>query len=452
MKCSTAIIGAGMSGIGTAYYLCRNHGISDVVLVEAGQPMGFTSAQSGENYRNWWPHPAMVALTNRSIDLMEEIAWASGNRINMTRRGYVLATRSRHIDPLLEALHRGLGEEASALIRVHDGPVPGTYRPPERADWQTAPIGVDVLRSPDLIRKTFPSYDPDIQSVIHIRRAGDISGQQLGGFMLEAVRAAGGRVVTGTVEAVSGTGPCSLEIATSQGRLKLAADKVVNAAGPFAGGIARLMGIDLPIRNVFQQKLAFEDREGAVPRALPFSIDMDRQIIDWSEEERSALREDPALGRFAEDMPGAIHCRPDGGDNGTWVKLGWAYNVTPEEPAWERPLDDTFPEIVLRGAARLQPALRAYYGQLPRNRHHYGGWYTMTEENWPLIGPMGIEGAFVNGAASGFGTMTACAGGELCAAWVAGGDLPGYAGVFSLARYEDEALMACLRELDRGVL
>lgn len=50
--------------------------------------MALTSAQSGENYRNWWPHPTMVAFTNRSIDLMEEIAKDSGNNIiNMNRRG-----------------------------------------------------------------------------------------------------------------------------------------------------------------------------------------------------------------------------------------------------------------------------------------------------------------------------------------------------------------------------
>ena len=44
----------------------------------------------------------------------------------------------------------------------------------------------------------------------------------------------------------------------------------------------------------------------------------------------------------------------------------------------------------------------------------------MTDVNWPLIGPMGPEGAFMNCAQSGFGTMAACASGELCATWVAG--------------------------------
>jgi hypothetical protein len=50
-------------------------------------------------------------------------------------------------------------------------------------------------------------------------------------------------------------------------------------------------------------------------------------------------------------------------------------------------LNDEFPEVVLRGAARLNPALKAYYGTLPKNTRHYGGYYTLTDENWPLVAP-----------------------------------------------------------------
>jgi len=76
----------------------------------------------------------------------------------------------------------------------------------------------------------------------------------------------------------------------------------------------------------------------------------------------------------------------------------------------------------------------------------------MTAENWPLIGPMGTDGAFMNCGYSGFGTMAACAGGELCAAWVAGTERPEYADGFSLARLENPALMQDLREGAKGIL
>ncbi|MDA9010013.1 hypothetical protein N9J58_00035 [bacterium] len=61
------------------------------------------------------------------------------------------------------------------------------------------------------------------------------------------------------------------------------------------------------------------------------------------------------------------------------LKISWVYNETPATATWEPPLDDNFPDIVLRGAARLNPKLRDYYGQLPRTMHHYGGWYSMTD-------------------------------------------------------------------------
>jgi hypothetical protein len=77
------------------------------------------------------------------------------------------------------------------------------------------------------------------------------------------------------------------------------------------------------------------------------------------------VRYDPEdFAWLAQEMPGATHCRPGGGDGGTWVKLGWAYNQSPADKVTvESPLDEHFPDIVLRGAARLNLALKTYYGQ-----------------------------------------------------------------------------------------
>jgi len=99
------------------------------------------------------------------------------------------------------------------------------------------------------------------------------------------------------------------------------------------------------------------------------------------------------------------------------------------------------------------PALRTYYGRLPRNRVRYGGFYTMTAENWPLIGPMATSGAHVVGALSGFGTMAACQAGWLAAAWITGTPLPDYAATLALARYADATFTDCLQaEASRGIL
>ncbi len=449
--CGIAIIGAGIAGIATAHALVTRYGLNDVILVDEAQPMALTSAQSGENYRNWWPHPTMARFTDRSIDLMEQLAVESGNRFHMTRRGYALCTREMNLEALVAALHHGYGKGVPGSIRFHEKGDAAHYEAPVSADWQKAPDGVDVIMNADLIRQSFPSYDGDLAAVIHIRRAGDISGQQLGQQMLEAYRDGGGRRMTARVKEVSRGFRLSLE--TADGTARLDCRQVINAAGPFAGEIADMLGSELPLRNVLQQKIAFQDEQGVIPRGMPFSIDLDGQSLDWSDEERALLREEAGLAWLTEAMPGAIHCRPDGGDGGRWIKLGWAFNQAEATASREPTLNGHFPEIVLRGAARLNPGLRCYYEALPGGMVHYGGFYTMTEENWPLIGPLDEEGAFIVAALSGFGTMAACAAGDLCAAWVAGASLPDYARALSPARLQNAELLRELRSGgDKGLL
>lgn len=447
------MVGAGIIGIACAYYLVKDHGVTNVVLLDPRDPMALTSAQSGENYRNWWPHPVMTSYTDHSIGLMEEIARETGDRINMTRRGYALVTRRPAPPDLIEELHRGYAVSPDQPIRVHEKGHANSYHAARSARWDQAPQGVDVLCDQDLIRATFPSWSPDVQTVLHIRRAGSISGQQLGQFMLETIREAGGRLVRGQVEAVEGTAPFVIDVATTEDRLSIRTESLVNAAGPFFTDLAAMIGETTPVTYVFQQKISFEDREGAIPRDMPFTIDLDGQSISWTDEEREILSEDPAFARLLAPMPGGIHCRPDGAEGGKWIKLGWAYNEQPHPPHGEDPVDPQFPDTVLRAASRLHPKLAAYIGRLPRGAHHYGGYYAMTKENWPLIGPMRTSGAFMAGALSGFGTMAACSTGSVCAAWVVGAPVPAYAPALSLARYDDAPLMAELAaSSSRGVL
>ena len=43
-RVDVAIVGAGIAGIATAYYLCVRHAIRSVLLIDSRQAMGFTSA------------------------------------------------------------------------------------------------------------------------------------------------------------------------------------------------------------------------------------------------------------------------------------------------------------------------------------------------------------------------------------------------------------------------
>ena len=452
-NCDIAIIGAGIVGIATAYYLKKLSPETSVVLIDASDPMALTSAQSGENYRNWWPHPVMTAFTDHSIDLMEELAVDTGNLINMNRRGYVLTTREDNLDKLMDELAYGYSQLHHNEIRIHENGT-GTYQKPVSPSWQDAPSGVDVIRDRSLIKETYPSFDRSIKTVVHIRRAGAISGQQTGQYMLDAFKTASGEFINAEVTAINHHGGFQL---LSKQNITVNAERIVNAAGPYINNVAKMLSVELPVSNVLQQKIAFEDTAKAIPRTMPFSIDLDAQTIDWTDEERSLLCEDKEYEWLTQEMPGAIHCRPEGGDNGTWLKLGWAFNSTVQQPDRTPRLMDSFPEIVLRGAARLNPALKHYISDLPVSLHHYGGFYTLTDENWPLIGPVSAGGntdsAYVAGAMSGFGTMTAAAAGELCARLMTKKSVPGFASALSPQRYENTELMNELAALSqRGIL
>jgi len=445
------VIGAGVAGIAAGYYLTEA-GLK-VALIDRQAPMSFTSAQSGENYRNWWPHPTMTAFTNRSIKLMEDLSGKTDNCLLMSRRGYLLASRGQNSDVLINQLYAGYGAEAENKIRLHGKETENSYQPPLSSHWEGALDGVDVIQNDRIIREYYPYLDPEVTQLIHIRRAGSVSFHPLGQFMLSRIREGGGQFFQGAVTHIDSAQDGIFTISFDQnGQLKkIWAQKLVNAAGPFTNEIAQLLGTDLPIKNIMQQKIAFEDNHKAIPRDMPFTVDLDDCTLDWGDD-KEILAEDKNTSWLTEPIKGGIHCRPDGGEGGRWIKLGWAFNNDVTAPSWTPELNPLFPDLVLRGASRLNPALKTYLGRLPRNFIHYGGYYSMTDENWPIIGPMGVPNAYVIGALSGFGTMAACGAGELITAWITGAPLPDYAALLSLNRYQDTALMTTLKTLPSGAL
>ncbi len=125
----------------------------------------------------------------------------------------------------------------------------------------------------------------------------------------------------------------------------------------------------------------------------------------------------------------------------------WEYQEKVTDPVWPPELDEGYPEIALRGLAAMLPGIKGYFDRMPRPQLD-GGYYTKTRENRPLVGPLPVEGAYVIGAVSGYGIMSACALGELLAQHVTGKKLPEYAPAFMLSRYEDSNY---LRELENWV-
>ncbi|MEM7256591.1 MAG: FAD-dependent oxidoreductase [Pseudomonadota bacterium] len=297
----------------------------------------------------------------------------------------------------------------------------------------------------------YPSFAHHAASVVHIRRGGALDTQLIASVMLDQFKALGGTRLQGQVTGVTYGNNFAVQLQANGQAQTINCQHVVTAAGPCAAQLSRMLRVALPLENVLQQKVSFEDTLGVIPRELPFTIDIDDISLDWSAEEKLLLSQDAAMKRFTKPMPGAIHCRPEG--TGKWVKLGWAYNTSRTTAVRDPELDAEFPEIVVRGASRLHPGLKNYIGAFPAGSVHYGGYYTMTPENWPLIGETEIPGYLIAAGLSGFGSMAACATGELIASLVTGRPVASYATDLSLQRYANPALLQELANLnDKGLL
>ncbi len=436
------ICGAGIAGIATAYELVVRRGIKNVVLVDERPPLSLTSDKSTEAYRNWWPGPdsAMVALMNHSIDRLEALAHDSGNIFRLNRRGYVYATADPARIPSFRQAALSAEAQGAGPLRMDD------YTPAQAEGFDPTPTGADLLLDPALIRQHFPYLSERTAAVIHARRAGWFSSTEFGTYLLERARAAGLSFVSARVTGVDTPGGRVQAVRLDNGQV-ITCGAFVNAAGPLATEVARLVSLELPLFAERHQKLAFHDHLSVLPREAPMLIWADPQRLAWSDEEREVLAEDAATRTFVADMPAGAHLRPEGGGGSDILLMLWAYDAHPVPIVFPPEFDPMFADVVLRGLATMVPGLERYIGHAPRPSID-GGYYVKTRENRLLAGPMAIDGAYVIAGLSGYGLMAACAAAGLLADHLTGAHLPPYAAAFSPERYNNPDYMKQLENWD----
>jgi glycine/D-amino acid oxidase-like deaminating enzyme len=385
------ICGAELAGISAAYYLAIEHAHRNVVVVEQGNPLSLTSDKSTEAYRNWWPGPdwAMTAFMNRSIDLLEGIARATDNRINLNRRGYLFTTADANKIPFLKTAAMTAEARGGGAARLHET-VSSPYTPSPERGFDFSLTGADVITETRLIHRHFPYLAPDTVAVAHARRAGWLSAQQLGMVMLEAIRKRGVKLLRSELvgAATAGGRVRSVEVEQRGERQSLEATHLVLAAGPMLKEAAGLIGVDLPILAERHFKVSFPDPLGAM-RLAPMLIGLDEQHLPWSDDERAALVEYEETRWLLERFPWGVHGRPEGtGAHSSFIVL-FNHNHGPTDVVFPLPEQPHYAEIALRGMATMVPALKAYIGKAVRPFVD-GGYYVKTRENRPLIGPLPV--------------------------------------------------------------
>lgn len=433
MRADVVVCGAGIAGVATAYHLAVKRGVRNVVLVDPRPPLTLTSDKSTECYRNWWPNAPMVGLMNRSIDLLEEMARQSDNAFHLSRQGYLYVTGDP--DRLRDMADEGVSISNLGAGELRRHPGVSDYRSP---DLPGLAEGADLFLDGDELRRFYPFLTKQAMGGVHARRAGWFSVQQLGAWMIDQALRQGLEIVRATVTRVLMIDGAVGGVRLDSGQ-EIAAPFFVNAAGPMLADVGRLLEVELPVFSEVHIKVAFRDHQRVIPRQSPMVIWSDPQTLTWSDDESEALQSEGRTDLLGA-MPAACHYRPEGGADSDWLVALWEYHRLIQQPTWPLPDDPLYPEAVMKGLTTMVPALATYLDRLPQPVVD-GGYYTKTRENRPLVGPLGVDGAFVVGAFSGFGVMAAAAAGELASMYVTGADLPDYAAAFALSRYDDPAYL-----------
>lgn len=356
------IIGGGINGAASAFFLARA-GLRCVIVERLPALARLTTSRSMEAMRAQFVEPENVAMMAESIAFYERFAehtGLDGYDIGVHQQGYLFLTT----EP--------------------DGP----RRLQQRVAAQHS-LGLDdvELLTADEVRRRFP-YASAEEITAGTFRQGDgwlSAHEACFGF----ARASGATVMLNT--AVTGfalRGGRVTGVETDRG--PLAAPAVVIAAGPYSGRVARLAGVEPPLRIIRRHRVTI-GQHPLIPQDAPMVIDQDTGA-HWRPEK-----------------PGAA--------------LAWAQaHEPPGEPLDDVPANPRFVHEVLEGVYRLCPFWLDVAESLKRDQVYVqAGQYTVTPDDKPIIGPHpDIEGLYFNTGYSGHGIMGAPGGGRLLADLVAG--------------------------------
>ena len=331
------VIGGGIVGTATAFWLSKA-GL-DVVLVEMRDGLStLTTPASVECFRAQFTEPAMAALAIPSIEMLEhfdEIIGIPGYSISIKQQGYLFLTANPEtIADLKENVERQhkLGVTDSEFL--------------ER----------------DEILARFPFLSPSVLAATFRQRDGWLSCHEVTQGYAKSCDA---RFFINTKAAdihMDEKGVCAVE--TNRGILQTRT--VVNAAGPFAGEVGRMVNLELPLEPVRRQRV-FIETSVAIPQNATFTVDVDNNSY-W---------------------------RPEPGG----VLIAWVDSDEPVgQPIENVPTDWEFPAITLDKVKRLAPFFEEVEKAVRQpDITTAAGFYVYTPDDQPLIGPVPeVPGFYVN--------------------------------------------------------
>jgi sarcosine oxidase subunit beta len=241
------IIGGGLYGVATAYFLER-FGAEDVVLFERGKIAEGSTGKSAAIVRHHYSDEIQIRLSKRGREILESFEEYVGCDAGFRQNGYLIMA--------------GLENEPSfrEIVQLQQS------------------VGLDVdLLAPGEMTEYMPSIDPSGVAVAAIEHeAGFADPYKVTDGFAEKAAELGTTIHTNTpVVDVEMDNGCPSAIITEDGSHQI--DYVVNAAGPWGAVVGEMVDLNIPL-EWHESRMAELDSSPLYHPDLPTISDIDRGL------------------------------------------------------------------------------------------------------------------------------------------------------------------------------
>ena len=368
------IIGGGVMGASAAYHLAKR-GLKNIVLLEREEFFGTgATGRCAGGVRYQFSTEINIKLSLASLPMLECFKEEIGQDINYRQCGYLLvATNEADANAFKRnvQLQNQLGVQTQLL------------------SGDEVRARLPLMRFNDATVGTFNPKDGlvDPNSVV----AGYISAaQHLGVKALARMEVTGLSLSGDQVEGVE----------TTQGLIETR--MVLNAAGPWAGQIGQMSGVQIPIVPLRRQMFTTNALE-EIPEDFPFVIDFTQSLY--------------------------FHREGDG------LLIGMSNQK--ERPGFDQNVDEEFELENFEAAIERMPIL-----EKASRASHWAGLYEVTPDAHPIFGGNSIKGFMICAGFSGHGFMHGPIAGRLMSEYILDGKFSSVdVSMLDLARFEEGRLI-----------
>lgn len=244
------VVGGGMMGVCTAYYL-RKQGLKNVVLLEKNTVASGSTGRCAASFRAQWGGELNILLGKTCIERFEQLPEFLGVDIGLYQNGYLLVAYTEAQYEQFKknvALQNSMGVQSSLV--THD-----------EAREICPGIAID-----DAVGFSYNKRDGHADPMVTNLAFQELAKRE--GVIVEKFTEATGFKVGS--DAIKG-------VCTNRGSIDT--DIVVNAAGPWAGRVGALAGLNIPVKGERHEILATEPIEPGVCPTMVMSFEPDYYML-----------------------------------------------------------------------------------------------------------------------------------------------------------------------------